>query len=178
MVAAVACSIGTQYGVKFLVDTLSQANAGQQAAWLAFAFLFSLIAADNLLWRIASFIASGTFVRVTGLLRRDLFRHLTGHSPAYFSRRPAGTLTSRITATSNALFTVENMLVWNVIPPCVATIGTVFLVATVSVEMAAVLFIVGVLVMVGMFHIARAGRRLHQEFAHKAADVDGEMVEG
>ena len=120
-------------------------------------------------------MASGTFVRVTGLLRHDLFRHLTGHSPAYFSRRPAGTLASRITATSNALFTVENMLVWNVIPPCVATIGTVFLVATVSVQMAAVLLVVGVLVMVGMYHIARAGRRLHHEFAHKAADVDGEM---
>jgi ATP-binding cassette, subfamily B, bacterial len=177
VVGAVACSIGTQYGVKFLVDTLSQANAGQQAAWLAFAFLFSLIAADNLLWRIASFIASGTFVRVTGLLRRDLFRHLTSHSPAYFSCRPAGTLTSRITATSNALFTVENMLVWNVIPPCVATIGTVFLVATVSVEMAAVLLVVGLLMMLGMYRFARSGRQLHHEFAHKAADVDGEMVD-
>jgi ATP-binding cassette subfamily B protein len=174
---AVACSIGTQYGMKFLVDTLSQANAGQRAAWLAFAFLFSLIAADNLLWRIASFIASGTFVRVTGLLRRDLFRHLTSHSPAYFSCRPAGTLTSRITATSNALFTVENMLVWNVIPPCVATIGTVFLVATVSVEMAAVLLVVGLLMMLGMYRFARSGRQLHHEFAHKAADVDGEMVD-
>jgi ATP-binding cassette, subfamily B, bacterial len=175
VVAAVGCSIGTQYGVKFLVDTLSQARADHRAAWLAFAFLFSLIAADNLLWRVATFVASGTFVRVTGLLRRDLFRHVTGHSPAYFSRRPAGTLTSRITATSNAMFTVENMLVWNVIPPCVATIGTVFLVATVSVEMAAVLLVVGLLVMVGMYRIARAGRRLHHEFAHKAADVDGEM---
>jgi ATP-binding cassette subfamily B protein len=174
---AVACSIGTQYGMKFLVDTLSQANAGQRAAWLAFAFLFSLIAADNLLWRIASFIASGTFVRVTGLLRRDLFRHLTSHSPAYFSCRPAGTLTSRITATSNALFTVENMLVWNVIPPCVATIGTVFLVAAVSVEMAAVLLVVGLLMMLGMYRFARSGRQLHHEFAHKAADVDGEMVD-
>ena len=177
VVAAVGCSIGTQYGVKFLVDTLSQAQADHRAAWVAFALLFSLIAADNLLWRVASFVASGTFVRVTGLLRHDLFRHLTGHSPAYFSRRPAGALTSRITATSNALFTVENMLVWNVIPPCVATIGTVFLVATVSVEMAAVLLVVGLLVMVGMYHIARAGRRLHHEFAHKAAAVDGEMTD-
>ena len=89
VVAAVGCSIGTQYGVKFLVDTLSQSATNHRAAWGAFAFLFALIAADNLLWRVASFIASGTFVRVTGLLRRDLFRHLTGHSPAYFSKRPA-----------------------------------------------------------------------------------------
>ena len=175
VLAAVACSVSTQYGVKYLVDVLS--NRSSAGVWTAFWLLGSLIAADNLLWRVASFVASGTFVRVTGLLRHDLFRHLTGHSPAYFSRRPAGALTSRITAMSNALFTVENMLVWNVIPPCVATIGTVFLVATVSVEMAAVLLVVGLLVMVGMYYIARAGRRLHHEFAHKAAAVDGEMTD-
>ena len=43
--------------------------------------------------------------------------------------------------------------------------------------MAAVLLVVGLLVMVGMYHIARAGRRLHHEFAHKAAAVDGEMAD-
>jgi hypothetical protein len=36
----------------------------------------TLIAADNLLWRVASWIASYTFVAVTGDLRRDLFRAL------------------------------------------------------------------------------------------------------
>ena len=51
------------------------------AVWFAFALLVSLIAADNILWRLAGWIASFSFVRVTGDLRRDLFRHLTGHSP-------------------------------------------------------------------------------------------------
>jgi len=174
---AVACSTGTQYGVKNLVDTLSQgANAGT-AVWFAFAALFLLIAADNLLWRVASYVAAGTFVRVTGALRKDLFRHLTGHSPAFFIDRPPATLTSRVTATSNAVFTVENMLVWNVIPPCAATIGAVFLVATVSWKIAAVLFVAGAIVMLAMYRIARAGVPLHHEFANKAAIVDGEMVD-
>ena len=51
-----------------------------------------------------------------------MFRHLTGHAPSYFTDRLPGMLTSRITATSNAVFTVENMFVWNVLPPCIATI--------------------------------------------------------
>jgi ATP-binding cassette subfamily B protein len=177
VVGAVACSIGTQYGVKFLVDTLSQGTAAHAAAWGAFALLFGLIAADNLLWRVASYVASGTFVRVTGLLRHDLFRHLTGHAPGYFVERAPGTLTSRITATSNALFTFENMLVWNVIPPCVATLGAIALVATVSLTMAAVLAVLGALVMFAMYRIANGGRELHREFADKAAAVDGEMVD-
>ena len=115
VVAAVACSVGTQYGVKFLVDGLAAGPAhGGGGVWLAFVFLMSLITADNFLWRIASWTASFTFVGVTGDLRRDIFRHLTGHAPSYFSDRLPGMLTSRITATSNAVFTVENMFVWNV----------------------------------------------------------------
>ena len=80
VVAAVVCSVCTQYGVKFLVDGLSGGPAQAGSVWLAFALLISLIAADNFLWRIASWIASFTFVRVTGDLRRDIFRHLTGQT--------------------------------------------------------------------------------------------------
>src|SRR6266581_3992858 len=85
VVAAVTCSVGAQYGVKILVDVLSAGLAG--AAWTGFVLLASLIAADNLLWRLASWIASSAFVGVTGDLRRDLFRHLTGHAPSFFVER-------------------------------------------------------------------------------------------
>src|ERR1700742_1933467 len=81
VLVAVACSVTTQYGVEYLVDQPASGPATSHAIWFAFAFLVGLIAADNLLWRVAGFIASFTFVRVTGDLRRDLFRHLTGHSP-------------------------------------------------------------------------------------------------
>ena len=121
VIGAVACSVGTQYGVKALVDSLSAGPGGNGRVWAAFALLMALIATDNILWRVASWIASFTFVRVTGDLRRDIFRHLTGHSPSYFGDRLPGMLSSRITATSNAVFTVENMFVWNVLPPCLAT---------------------------------------------------------
>src|ERR1044072_7561498 len=87
VVAAVACSVGTQYGVKNLVDSLTSGPSHAGGVWLAFAFLVSLIAADNLLWGIASWTASFAFVGVTGDLRRDMFRHLTGHAPSYFSDR-------------------------------------------------------------------------------------------
>ena len=90
VLAAVVCSVTTQYGVKYLVDTLAAGPSAAQGIWLAFALLVFLIAADNLLWRLAGWIASFTFVRVTGDLRRDLFRHLTGHSQSYFADRLPG----------------------------------------------------------------------------------------
>ena len=177
VVAAVACSVGTQYGVKFLVDGLAAGPARGGGVWLAFFFLMSLITADNFLWRIASWTASFTFVGVTGDLRRDIFRHLTGHAPNYFSDRLPGMLTSRITATSNAVFTVENMFVWNVLPPCIATVSAIALIGTVSLPMAAGLIVVAGAMVIAMFHLAAAGKPLHDDFANKAAAVDGEMVD-
>ncbi len=177
VVAAVACSVGTQYGVKNLVDALSAGPSSANGVWLAFALLMSLIAADNFLWRIASWTASYTFVSVTGDLRRDMFRHLTGHAPSYFTDRLPGMLTSRITATSNAVFTVENMFVWNVLPPCIATFAAITLVGTVSVTMSAVLILIAGTMVIAMFRMAAAGRPLHDAFANTAAAVDGEMVD-
>jgi ATP-binding cassette, subfamily B, bacterial len=179
VVAAVGCSVGAQYGVKVLVDTLAAGADAARAsdAWLGFVLLAALIAADNFLWRVASWIGSYTFVAVTGDLRRDLFRHLTGHAPSYFADRMPGTLTSRITATSNAVFTLQNMSVWNVMPPCMATLIAIGFVATVSLPMAGVLMALAGILVVAMFHLAAAGRPLHHEFAHRAAAVDGEMVD-
>jgi ATP-binding cassette subfamily B protein len=175
--AAVACSVGTQYGVKNLVDSLTAGSSHANGVWLAFGFLMFLIAADNLLWRVASWTASFTCVGVTGDLRRDMFRHLTGHAPSYFSDRLPGMLTSRITATSNAVFTVENMFVWNVLPPCIATVSAILLIGTVSLAMSAGLIVIAGIMLMAMFRLAAAGKPLHDDFADKAAAVDGEMVD-
>jgi len=178
VVAAVGCSVGTQYGVRLLVDALSgPGRIDPSQAWTAFWILIALVASDNLLWRVASYISSYVFVAVTGDLRKDLFRHLTGHSPQYFADRLPGMLTSRITATSNAVYTTENMFVWNVAPPCVATLGSIALIATVSVPMAAGLAALAAILVMAMFRLAAAGKPLHHAFADRAAAVDGEMVD-
>jgi ATP-binding cassette subfamily B protein len=176
VVAAVTCSVSTQYGVKRLVDALSAAPKSG-SPWLAFCVLLFFIAADNLFWRVAGLIASFTFVRVTGDIRADLFRHLTGHAPSYFAKRMPGMLTSRVTATSNAVFTIENMFVFNVAPPCLATVGAIGFLAMVNVWMAGILAIVSCGMIVVIFQIAAAGKPLHHDFADKAASVDGEMVD-
>jgi ATP-binding cassette subfamily B protein len=174
VVAAVACSVSTQYGIKLLVDTLT---TQLRSPWTAFAVLVSLIAADNLSWRLASWVASHTFVQVTGDVRRDLFRHLTQHSPSFFSQRMPAVLTSRITATSNATYTIENMLMWNVLPPCLASAGAIIFLAGVNLAMAATLLAVAAVVLIALFRYASRGKPLHHDFASKAALVDGEMVD-
>jgi hypothetical protein len=56
--AAVGCSVSTQYGLKSLVDALSAGPDQGTGVWIPFAVLVSLIAADSLMWRVASVIAS------------------------------------------------------------------------------------------------------------------------
>src|ERR1700733_4092624 len=163
VLAAVTCSVGTQYGVKFLVDVLSNHDA--DGVWTAFLVLGALIAADNLLWRVASWIANFAFTGVTSDLRRDLFRHLMGHSPAYFADRLPGTLTSRVTATSNAFFTAENIFRWNVLPPCAATVAAIALVHTISPPMALTLAVIAGIMVCVMLRLAAAGRPGHEDFA-------------
>jgi ATP-binding cassette subfamily B protein len=176
VISAVGCSVSTQYGVKFLVDTLS-AGPGGDAVWLAFGLLVSLIAADNLLWRLAGWIASHAFVGVTGDLRSELFRYLTGHAPSYFAQRLSGTLTGRVTATSNAAFAVENLFIWNILPPCAATIGAIAYLAVVSLPMATALLAISTLVMLILFRLAARGAPLHHGFASQAARVEGELAD-
>ena len=170
VLAAVGCSVSSQYGVKFLVDTLSAGPANGEV-WVAFALLVSLIAADNFLWRLAGWIASHAFVAVTGDLRSELFGHLTGHAPSYFTQRLSGTLTGRITATSNAAFAVENLFIWNVLPPCVATAGAIVYLAAVSLPMATVLLAISTLVMLVLFRQAAKGAPLHRGFEIGRAHV-------
>ncbi|HEY1723185.1 MAG TPA: ABC transporter transmembrane domain-containing protein, partial [Magnetospirillaceae bacterium] len=121
VLGAVGCSVATQYGMKYLVDTLS----GSGAIWTAFAVLVGLVAGDALLWRVAGWLANTTFVQVTGDLRRDLFRHLIDHAPSYFTDRLPGTITARVTAAANAAFMIETMMVSNVLPPIIATVVSI-----------------------------------------------------
>ncbi len=177
VLVAVVCAVSIQYGLKHLIDIIAAGPGKASGLWLAFALLCSLVAGDSLLWRVAGWAAAYTFVAVTGDIRRDLFGHLSGHSPSYFAERLPGAMASRITATSNAVFTTENTGSWNVLPPVVAVICSIAFIGSVNAPMAGVL--VGFAAALGalVFHLARRGTPLHRSFAAKAAAVDGELVD-
>ncbi len=176
VVAAVAFATPlSQYAVKNLVDMLAAHDIAH--VWEAFAILAAIVAADNMTWRVGGWVASHTFVAVTGDIRRDLFEHLTGHAPAYFADRLPGTLAARITGTANAAFQAESAFAWNVLPPCLAIIFSICLLAMVDPVMAGFLALTsGGLAWILLRWAARGGS-LHQEYASSAAAVDGELVD-
>jgi ATP-binding cassette subfamily B protein len=179
VLVAVLCSVLTQYGLRDLVDAISHGHgaAAVRGVWVAFAVLAVLITADNLMWRVGGWIAASLFVRVTGDVRRDLFNHLAGHAPSYFADRLPGTLAGRVTATANAIFTTENTLAWNILPPVVAVIFSIALVVSVSPLMAGTMFGISAALAIVIFFLARRGGPLHRSYAGTAARVDGELVD-
>ena len=178
VLVAVTCSVSTQYGMKHLIDIVALGrDAAGDKVWMAFALLCGLVAADNLSWRVGGYAAHRSFVAVTGDIRRDLFRHLAGHAPTYFAERLPGALASRVTATANAAFTVENTGAWNVLPPTVAVLLSIGFIGSVNLALAGTLLGISLLLGALVFHLARKGSARHHDFAEKAAAVDGELVD-
>ena len=175
VVAGVGFSVGSQYGVKQLVDALSAHHTA--AVWWAFGILAALVAGDNLSWRVGGRIATYCFVAVTGDVRRDLFEHLIGHSPGYFADRLPGMLAGRVTATANAIYTVESALAWNVLPPCLAVVFSIGMALTVDPMMAVALLAVAAALATCIARMAAHGHHLHIRYATDAAAVDGELVD-
>ena len=176
--AAVVFAVSTQYGLKRVIDVVAHGPAGSgQAVWGAFGVLCALIAADNLTWRIGGWVAARAFVAVTGDVRSDLFLHLAGHSPGYFAERLPGALAGRITATANAAWQIESTMTWNVMPPALAVVVAIVLIATVNPTMAASLLLLAGALAALMFYLARRGTALHRAYAGQAAAVDGALVD-
>lgn len=176
---AIGCAVMSSYAVRHLVDVMTAtAHDGPvEAVWQAVAVLAVLIAMDNMGWRIAGWFASRTFIEMTGDIRRDLFRFLTGHSPAYFSERMPTSLAARIATAGNVCFTIENLLAWSVLPPALNVILSVTLMLSVSWLMGGVTVVMAAALCLLMFRLAVRGRALHGDYAAAAAGLEGETLD-
>ncbi len=177
IVAAVACALASQFAIRNLIDTLPGGRAHPADVIHAFVVIVALLFADNLLWRVAGWAGVYTFVAVTGDVRRELFGYLLGHSPAWFSNTSPGTIASRISATANAVFALENLTASNALPPLLSVVGAIVLMAWVNTWMALALLAVAICMTGLLFYLAKKGAARHTHFASCAAAVDGELVD-
>lgn len=181
VLVAVGCAVSASYVLRGLVDVLRKISLEAQPsfwpAWSILAGLVGLIAADNLMWRVGGWLSSYVFVRVTGDIRKDLYRYLLGQDSSYFAANMSGALVGRISAIANAVFTLENLLTWNVLPPCLNILFSIVLMLTVSPLLGGCVIIVAILLCLLLLHMALQGRPLHTAFAQCASRVEGEMID-
>jgi ATP-binding cassette, subfamily B, bacterial len=177
VLAAVACSVASQYAVKHLVDVLGTHRPPPTFLWGAVGILLGLVAADNLLWRIAGWTSTHAFVAVGGDMRLELFDHLSGQGTRYFVERFPGALAGRITAAANAAWLIESSLTWTTIPPGAAVIASILVLGTINWHLTLVLFVIVSALGAVIAWLASHGRELHQSFAGHAAHVSGDLTD-
>lgn len=177
VLGAVGCAIGAQYAVKNLVDVLGLGNPSDWQLWSAVALLLGLVAGDNLLWRLAGWVATHAFVAVGGDLRLDLFEHLSGHGTRYFSDRFPGALAGRITNAANAAWSIEQSLTWTTIPPAAAVMASIAVLSLINWQMTVVLFVIVSILAAIIAQLAAGGSHLHERFAGRAAAVSGDITD-
>ncbi len=177
MLAAVGCAVGSQYGVKNLVDALGSNGGGSGELWSAVAVLLALVAGDNLLWRLGGWVAARAFVKVGGDLRIDLFEHLSGHGSRYFTERFPGAVAGRVTTAANAAFTLENSLAWTTLPPAAAVVTSIAVLGLVNWPMMAALSTAAVVIGGVIWRFAARSRHLHDRVAARAAVVSGDLTD-
>jgi ATP-binding cassette, subfamily B, bacterial len=177
VLGAVACAIGSQYGVKNLVDVLGLGKPSDAELWGAVALLLGLVAGDNLLWRLAGWVATHAFVAVGGDLRLDLFDHLSGHGSRYFSDRFPGALAGRITNAANAAWSIEQSLTWTTIPPAAAVLASIAVLGLINWKITIVLLVIVSVLGAFIAWLAARGLHLHERFAGRAAAVSGDLTD-
>jgi ATP-binding cassette subfamily B protein len=177
VLCAVSASVGARYSLKFVVDAVAAGPEHMATVWRALALFAGLICIDYLSWRIGGWIAARTFPAVGADLRLDLFRHLLGHSARFFSERFAGALAGRITAAATSVYTIENSLAWNALPPAIAIIGSLASLTAIQPYMALTLAAVAAVLAAVMAFGALRGQPLHAEYARRAAQSGGDIVD-
>ncbi|MBL8658602.1 MAG: ABC transporter ATP-binding protein [Rhodospirillales bacterium] len=177
ILAAVGCSIGSQYAIKNLVDVLGIGKPTDIQVWGAVILLLVLVGSDSLLWRLAGWTATHAFPAVGGDMRLDLFDHLSGHGTRYFSDRFPGALAGRITTAANSSWEIENKLVWTTIPPAAAVLASTAVLGLINWQITAVLIVIITILGAIIGRLASRGGHLHASFAGLAASVTGDITD-
>jgi len=173
--AAAGCAVTVQYAMKLIVDAMAAGD--HPAVWWSLGVFLTLIAAENVLWRIGGWRACHVIVDTGVRIRLDLFDHLCGHAAQYFTRNLAGALGGRLTGTAGAFGGIATALMWKIAPPVVDFVGAVVIFATIDGPTAAALVAAAGLAALAVGRFGGRGKPLHMAYAEEANQVGGDLID-
>ena len=118
VLGAAASACAAQYGLKLIVDAMTQADGPTRALWMALAVFSGLLAGESAFWRLGSWLGYRAMIIDKTEVKLDLFEHLGGHSSRYFTDRLGGALAGRISSTGDAVHQVLSVVLFNIAPVC------------------------------------------------------------
>lgn len=158
--------------VRYLMDAAFQKHSRRLLDRLALG-LVALFAAQGLMNFVQVYILTSTAERVIARLREDLFAHLIRLSPAYFTERRTGELTSRLSADLAVLQSLCNTWISEFLRQSILLVGGVTLLMLTHTRLAVTTLAVTPIVVAAAFVFGRALRRASTGVQDRVAEAMG-----
>ncbi|WP_375285820.1 ABC transporter ATP-binding protein [Sphingomonas sp.] len=170
-------SIGVQYAMKLLIDSMTGAVRVRSEVYTALGIFIGLVICESGLQRAAA-LTLGHATVVSGVgIRLDMVNHLTEHQMPFFQTQRAGALGHRISGLAGIFGAIIHRLLQEVTPPLIVFTGAMMIFVTIDVAMAVALGTIFVLVTVGLVLLGFRGHVHHRDFAERAGTVGGELID-
>lgn len=121
---------------------------------------------------LSSYLTRKIGQRLVADVRRDLFRHVTGLSMAFFAKSKTGDLVSRLSGDVNALSEFVSGGLVNLVSDIVTLFGIVTVMFLLNVPLAAVVVITVPMILFGTSLLGRGIRKAHSDVRKKTADLN------
>ena len=172
LIAAAAAGLVFPSVVRYLMDAGFQQHDRHLLNRIALGLL-ALFAAQGVMNFVQVFILTSTAERVIARLREDLFAHLIRLSPAYFTERRTGELTSRLSADLAVLQSLCNTWISEFLRQVILLVGGVTLLMLTHTRLAVTTLAVSPIVVAAAFIFGRALRRASTGVQDRVAEAMG-----
>jgi subfamily B ATP-binding cassette protein MsbA len=169
-----AASVGLIFPavVRYLMDAAFRQHSRRLLDRLALG-LVALFAVQGLMNFVQVYILTSTAERVIARLREDLFAHLIRLSPAYFTERRTGELTSRLSADLAVLQSLCNTWISEFLRQTILLVGGITLLMLTHTRLAVTTLAVTPIVVAAAFVFGRALRRASTGVQDRVAEAMG-----
>jgi subfamily B ATP-binding cassette protein MsbA len=172
LVAAAGAGLIFPAVARYLLDAAFQKHSRHLLDQLALG-LIGLFAVQGVMNFVQVFILTSTAERVIARLREDLFAHLIRLSPAYFTERRTGELTSRLSADLAVLQSLCNTWISEFLRQTILLVGGVTLLMLTHTRLAVTTLAVSPIVVAAAFTFGRALRRASTGVQDRVAEAMG-----
>ncbi|MFI5250016.1 MAG: ABC transporter transmembrane domain-containing protein, partial [Gemmatimonadales bacterium] len=172
LITAAAVGLIFPSAVRYLTDAGFKQHSRRLLDRIALGLLV-LFAVQGTMNFVQVFILTSTAERVIARLREDLFGHLIRLSPAYFTERRTGELTSRLSADLAVLQSLCNTWISEFLRQTILLVGGVTLLMLTHTRLAVTTLAVSPIVVAAAFIFGRALRRASTGVQDRVAEAMG-----
>jgi ATP-binding cassette, subfamily B, bacterial len=137
----------------------------------ALLYLLSIISILAIFTAVRFFLITMVGEKVVTDLRRDIYRHILGLSPAFFEKNQTGEILSRITADSTVLLTIIGSSLSVAARNTIMLIGGVFMLASISLKLSSILAILIPIIILPLILTMRRLRNYTRDAQDKIAEI-------